>query len=89
VKGKAEAHDDGEGEAAAEEEAGKKVQIDWSVNIGEHALEIVHCPSNPGTIVVVGERTVFWLAENGTITGSKRFESELSCCYPYLFQDDG
>ena len=85
VKGKSEAHDPEDGDAEGGEEAGKRVQVDWSVNIGEHALEIRYCQSTPKSIVVLGERTIFWLSENGTITASKRFESELSACYPYRY----
>ena len=67
VKGKSEAHDDHDADEDGEA-AGKRVQVDWSTNIGEHALEIKYCNSTPRSIVVLGERTIFWLSENGTIT---------------------
>jgi hypothetical protein len=34
---------------------------------------------------LAGERTVFWMQENGTVTSSKRFECEISTCTPYRF----
>lgn len=68
--------------------AGKKISQDWSVNIGEHALEIKLAESDPQKLIVLGERTLFWLSEAGIITASKRFEAELMCCNPYRVVDD-
>ena len=33
---------------------GKRVQVDWSVNIGEHALEIAHMDDEAKTTMVLG-----------------------------------
>lgn len=39
-----------------------KVRAAWALDIGEHALDVQFAPTLPSaTVVVLGERTVFWL----------------------------
>merc|ERR1740138_515313 len=58
--------------------SGKKVQVDWSTNIGEHAqhIEVTRysraLPASQQEILVVGEHTVFTIKENGGIRLQKR-----------------
>jgi hypothetical protein len=54
LKGKTERGQEGEEDAADDTDTGKRVRVDWARNIGEHALEIYHCPADPKTLVVVG-----------------------------------
>merc|ERR1712190_148726 len=65
-------------EPGAEGASGKKVQVDWSTNIGEHAqhIEVTRfsrsLSANQQEILVVGERTIFTIKENGGIRLQKR-----------------
>lgn len=65
-------------EPGREGTSGKKVQVDWSTNIGEHAqsIEVTRFSRNLSAsqqdILVVGERTVFTVKENGGIRLQKR-----------------
>lgn len=58
--------------------SGKKVQVDWSTNIGEHArsIEVVRftrsLSASQQEILVVGEQTVFTLKDSGGIRLQKR-----------------
>lgn len=58
--------------------SGKKVQVDWSTNIGEHAQHISvtrfsrSLSASQQEILVVGEHTVFTIKENGGIRLQKR-----------------
>eukprot|EP00746_Dinoflagellata_sp_MGD_P022428 gnl/MRDRNA2_/MRDRNA2_152475_c0_seq1.p1 gnl/MRDRNA2_/MRDRNA2_152475_c0~~gnl/MRDRNA2_/MRDRNA2_152475_c0_seq1.p1 ORF type:complete len:868 (-),score=140.42 gnl/MRDRNA2_/MRDRNA2_152475_c0_seq1:11-2614(-) len=71
---------------------GKKVQVDWSTNIGEHAalIEVTRfgrqLAGNQEEILVVGERTLFCLKEKGGIRMQKRMEYNIACActYPLL-----
>mmetsp|Transcript_47987 Transcript_47987/g.121864 ORF Transcript_47987/g.121864 Transcript_47987/m.121864 type:complete len:863 (+) Transcript_47987:26-2614(+) len=62
----------------AEGKSGKKVQVDWSTNIGEHAqhIEVTRfsrsLAANQQEILVVGEHTIFTIKENGGIKLQKR-----------------
>eukprot|EP00434_Breviolum_minutum_P020724 symbB.v1.2.018277.t1/scaffold1453.1/size117824/7 len=65
-------------QAPGEGASGKKVQVDWSTNIGEHArtIEVVRftrsLSSSQQEILVVGEQTVFTLKDSGGIRLQKR-----------------
>eukprot|EP00931_Biecheleriopsis_adriatica_P004464 TRINITY_DN106128_c0_g1_i1.p1 TRINITY_DN106128_c0_g1~~TRINITY_DN106128_c0_g1_i1.p1 ORF type:complete len:906 (+),score=217.10 TRINITY_DN106128_c0_g1_i1:235-2718(+) len=58
--------------------SGKKVQVDWSTNIGEHAqtIEVARFSRNLSNsqqdILVVGEQSVFTIKESGGIRLQKR-----------------
>lgn len=70
----------------------KKVHVDWSLNIGEHVVDMFvarfsHTLSaTQGDIVVVGEHTLFTVKEQGTIRMQKRldYNPSFACVY-----DDG
>merc|ERR1719460_903665 len=73
-------------EHGGSETSGKKVQVDWSTNIGEHARHIEVCrfsrslSANQQEILVVGEHTLFTIKENGGIRLQKRLsEYNISC----------
>ncbi|XP_067018157.1 protein PTHB1-like [Acropora muricata] len=65
--------------------SGKKLTMDWSFNIGEHAVDIfVFSSSNaPLSIFILGERSLFCLTETGSIRFMKKFEYNPSCFLPY------
>jgi Bardet-Biedl syndrome 9 protein len=72
------------------ETSGKKVQVDWSTNIGEHAKHIEVCrfsrslSANQQEILVIGERTLFTIKENGGLSMQKRLsEYNISCARVY------
>jgi len=62
----------------AEGNSGKKVQVDWSTNIGEHARSIEVCrlskslSASQQEILVVGEFSIFTIKENGGVRMQKR-----------------
>lgn len=65
-------------QAPGEGGSGKKVQVDWSTNIGEHArsIEVVRftrsLSASQQEILVVGEQTIFTLKDSGGIRLQKR-----------------
>ncbi|CAJ1431415.1 unnamed protein product [Effrenium voratum] len=72
------------------EASGKKVQVDWSTNIGEHArsIEVVRfsrsLSASQQEILVVGEQTVFTLKDSGGIRLQKRLaEYGITACIAY------
>jgi len=76
--GLAAAADNVDQEPGREVTTGKKVQVDWSTNIGEHAqyIEVARfsrsLSASQGELLVVGERTIFTVLENGGIRLQKR-----------------
>eukprot|EP00039_Didymoeca_costata_P015801 m.273734 g.273734 ORF g.273734 m.273734 type:complete len:793 (-) comp16282_c7_seq10:2473-4851(-) len=69
--------------------AGKRVQADWSYNIGEHANEIHLVQSTlHESILVMGDRTLFWFTDAGHLQYCKRFEIELACCTTFPVDND-
>ncbi|CAD7957625.1 unnamed protein product [Amoebophrya sp. A120] len=69
---------------------GKKVQVDWSVNLGEHAEHLFfarmlrsNTGPNPESIVVVGERHLYYLKADGETQLTKRLDYEVSCATVY------
>eukprot|EP00929_Paragymnodinium_shiwhaense_P095010 TRINITY_DN55958_c0_g1_i1.p1 TRINITY_DN55958_c0_g1~~TRINITY_DN55958_c0_g1_i1.p1 ORF type:complete len:874 (+),score=217.80 TRINITY_DN55958_c0_g1_i1:84-2705(+) len=72
---------------------GKKVQVDWSTNIGEHAqhIEVTRfsrsLSSNQQEVLVMGEHTLFTIKENGGINLQKRLsEYGISSVLSYKLQ---
>mmetsp|Transcript_91337 Transcript_91337/g.263614 ORF Transcript_91337/g.263614 Transcript_91337/m.263614 type:complete len:862 (+) Transcript_91337:104-2689(+) len=70
--------------------SGKKVQVDWSTNLGEHAQHIEvnrfsrSLPATQQEILVVGEHTVFTVKESGGIRLQKRlaeYKISAALCY--------
>jgi len=77
-------------EPGREGASGKKVQVDWSTNIGEHAqhIEVTRfsrsLSASQQEILVIGEHTVFTIKENGGIRLQKRlceYNISASACY--------
>mmetsp|Transcript_36785 Transcript_36785/g.88469 ORF Transcript_36785/g.88469 Transcript_36785/m.88469 type:complete len:861 (+) Transcript_36785:50-2632(+) len=72
------AQDNVDQDAAASVTSGKKVQVDWTTNIGEHAryIEVTRfgrsLTSHQEEILVIGEQTLFCLKEKGSIRTQKR-----------------
>merc|ERR1719506_3178113 len=68
---------------------GKKVQVDWSTNLGEHARNLVvmrysrTLAPNKHELVVIGEHSIFCLKENGAIKSMKRVDSQMQCATAY------
>lgn len=74
----------------AEGGSGKKVQVDWSTNIGEHAqhIEVTRfsrsLSASQQELLVIGEQTLFTIKENGGIRLQKRLcEYTISCALCY------
>ncbi|XP_032228416.1 protein PTHB1 isoform X2 [Nematostella vectensis] len=65
--------------------SGKKLTVDWTTNIGECALDIkvFSTSSSPTSILVLGERSLFCMKEDGTIRFMKKFEYNPSAFIPY------
>ncbi|XP_029110118.1 protein PTHB1 isoform X2 [Scleropages formosus] len=64
--------------------SGKRLTADWTLVIGEQALDIV-VPTFTSTssIFVLGERNVYCLKDNGQIRFMKKLEYNPSCFLPY------
>jgi Bardet-Biedl syndrome 9 protein len=79
----------GSNEKDANQQGGKKVQVDWSANVGEEIYDIRVAKfsqflSNTQTeIVAIGERTLFCIRENGSIASQKRLDYFPSVLCPY------
>mmetsp|Transcript_20767 Transcript_20767/g.45693 ORF Transcript_20767/g.45693 Transcript_20767/m.45693 type:complete len:862 (-) Transcript_20767:203-2788(-) len=78
------------------EGTGKKVQVDWSTNIGEHALHLEvtrysrSLSGNQQEILVIGEHTIFTIRENGGLHLQKRVsEYSISCALSYKLPAEG
>uniref|UniRef100_A0A7S1IUQ3 PTHB1 N-terminal domain-containing protein n=2 Tax=Eutreptiella gymnastica TaxID=73025 RepID=A0A7S1IUQ3_9EUGL len=73
---------------------GKKIQVDWSLNVGEDVVDIRVAKFSRGSsnnqpdIIVLGERTVFIIKEQGQIRQQKRLDYFASCLTPYLYSGD-
>jgi Bardet-Biedl syndrome 9 protein len=83
-------------EPGAEGASGKKVQVDWSTNIGEHAqhIEVTRfsrsLSASQQEILVIGERTLFTIKENGGIRLQKRLsEYSIACARCYKLMPEG
>jgi len=70
--------------------SGKKVQVDWSTNIGEHARHIevtrfsLSLSASQQEILVLGEHSLFTIKENGGIRLQKRLcEYNIGCALTY------
>ncbi|XP_077347748.1 protein PTHB1 isoform X2 [Lithobates pipiens] len=71
--------------------SGKRLLADWSLNIGEQALDIsiVSFNNTVFSIFVLGERNFFCLKENGQIRFMKKLEYHPSCFLPYCSVNEG
>nr|XP_023662362.1 protein PTHB1-like isoform X2 [Paramormyrops kingsleyae] len=71
--------------------SGKKLMADWTLVIGEQALDIVFSSFNQCTssVFVLGERNLYCLKENGQIRFMKKLEYNPSCFLPYTSVSEG
>ncbi|CAH6858255.1 Bbs9 [Phodopus roborovskii] len=66
-------------------------QVDWTLNIGEQALDICIIPFNQSasSVFVLGERNFFCLKDNGQIRFMKKLDCSPSCFLPYCSVSEG
>lgn len=71
--------------------SGKRLVVDWTLNIGEQALDICIIPLNQSasSVFVLGERNFFCLKDNGQIRFMKKLDCSPSCFLPYCSVSEG
>ncbi|XP_060103624.1 protein PTHB1 [Heteronotia binoei] len=71
--------------------SGKRLVVDWVLNIGEQALDICVVSFNQtvSSVFVLGERNFFCLKDNGQIRFMKKLDSSPSCFLPYCSVSEG
>ncbi|XP_055974025.1 protein PTHB1 [Sorex fumeus] len=71
--------------------SGKRLVVDWTLNIGEQALDIciVSFNQSVSSVFVLGERNFFCLKENGQIRFMKKLDCSPSCFLPYCSVSEG
>uniref|UniRef100_A0A8C2UKJ9 Bardet-Biedl syndrome 9 n=1 Tax=Chinchilla lanigera TaxID=34839 RepID=A0A8C2UKJ9_CHILA len=71
--------------------SGKRLVVDWTLNIGEQALDICIVSFNQSTssVFVLGERNFFCLKDNGQIRFMKKLDYNPSCFLPYCSVSEG
>ncbi|XP_053117592.1 protein PTHB1 isoform X5 [Hemicordylus capensis] len=71
--------------------SGKRLLVDWVLNIGEQALDICVISFNMtvSSVFVLGERNFFCLKDNGQIRFMKKLDCSPSCFLPYCSVSDG
>lgn len=71
--------------------SGKRLVVDWTLNIGEQALDICVIPFNQSasSVFVLGERNFFCLKDNGQIRFMKKLGCSPSCFLPYCSVSEG
>ncbi|XP_072709751.1 protein PTHB1 isoform X6 [Ciconia boyciana] len=71
--------------------SGKRLAVDWVLNIGEQALDICVVSFNQAvsSIFVLGERNFFCLKDNGQIRFMKKLDYSPSCFIPYCSVKEG
>lgn len=63
---------------------GKRAKADWTLSVGENVLDMQVVVTSEGTrILLLGEFTMYFLSEDGSVVLSKRFENAVSSFYPY------
>lgn len=64
---------------------GFPLQVDWTLNIGEQALDIriVSFDQSASSVFVLGERNFFCLKDNGRIQFMKKLDCSPGCFLPY------
>lgn len=72
--------------AEASEDASKQLTTEWSLNIGESALDIasVSHSASEVDILVLGEHNLFCIRDHGTLKFMRRFEFHPRCFHSYL-----
>ncbi|XP_012890623.1 PREDICTED: protein PTHB1 isoform X2 [Dipodomys ordii] len=71
--------------------SGKRLIVDWTLNIGEQALDICIVSFSPSasSLFVLGERNLFCLKDNGQIRFMKKLDCSPSCFLPYCSVSEG
>ncbi|XP_051012021.1 protein PTHB1 isoform X3 [Acomys russatus] len=71
--------------------SGKRLVVDWTLNIGEQALDICVMPFNQSasSVFVLGERNFFCLKDNGQVRFMKKLDCSPSCFLPYCSVSEG
>ncbi|NXG69651.1 PTHB1 protein, partial [Baryphthengus martii] len=71
--------------------SGKRLAVDWVLNIGEQALDICVGSFNQAvsSVFVLGERNFFCLKDNGQIRFMKKLDYSPSCFIPYCSVKEG
>nr|XP_045363832.1 protein PTHB1 isoform X3 [Camelus bactrianus] len=71
--------------------SGKRLVVDWTLNIGEQALDIciVSFNQSASSVFVLGERNFFCLKDNGQIRFMKKLDCSPSCFLPYCSVSKG
>ncbi|KAI1885592.1 hypothetical protein AGOR_G00205400 [Albula goreensis] len=71
--------------------SGKRLMADWTLVIGEQALDICVPSYSPSasSIFVLGERNLYCLKDNGQIRFMKKLEYNPSCFLPYASVTEG
>ena len=68
------------------EECSALTQPDWSIDLGDAAVQLGYIApeeDDVGFLLVLGERSVFAVRENGVPVFMKRLELAPSCLWPY------
>ncbi|XP_058152772.1 protein PTHB1 isoform X1 [Dasypus novemcinctus] len=71
--------------------SGKRLVVDWTLNIGEQALDIciVSFNQSVSSVFVLGEKNFFCLKDNGQIRFMKKLDCSPSCFLPYCSVSEG
>uniref|UniRef100_A0A672UXZ2 Bardet-Biedl syndrome 9 n=1 Tax=Strigops habroptila TaxID=2489341 RepID=A0A672UXZ2_STRHB len=71
--------------------SGKRLVVDWVLNLGEQALDICVVSFNQAvsSVFVLGERNFFCLKDNGQIRFMKKLDYSPSCFIPYCSVKEG
>ncbi|XP_064199426.1 protein PTHB1 isoform X1 [Anguilla rostrata] len=70
--------------------SGKRLMADWTLVIGEQALDICIPSFSPSaSIFILGERNLYCLKDNGQIRFMKKLEFNPSCFLPYASVSEG
>jgi Bardet-Biedl syndrome 9 protein len=77
------------GSSSSSSGSSKKIQVDWSLNLGEHIISLFvarysrSLAASNVDILVLGERTLFTIKENGAIRLQKRLDFNPSTAITY------
>ncbi|XP_062969639.1 protein PTHB1 isoform X1 [Cynocephalus volans] len=71
--------------------SGKRLVADWTLNIGEQAVDvcIVSFNQSAASVFVLGERNFFCLKDNGQMRFMKKLDCSPSCFLPYCSVSEG
>nr|CAD7462418.1 unnamed protein product [Timema tahoe] len=74
------------GSSDQESTLGKKITPDWMYNLGETAVDIAAVAWSVANcdVVILGQRNLFCLKDNGNLRFMKRLEYKPLCIHPYF-----